>query len=422
MSFRRSQLSIAALFFALGFQYSTWASRIPALADRLHLSAAEVGVLLLAAGVGAVVSAPLVPKLMTALGSRRLALAAVLVLAAALAGLETAPGYRSLLAVLLIDGVAVGCLNVAMNAQGAALEKRSGRTTMARLHATFSGGIFGAALLASAITSVTGSVAVHFAVAGAVLLAVPAAAPGLLTDDLPAASSAAPSAASSTATSGAPSTATSAATSGAPSAATSGASSGAPSRAAEPADRRWSRPSGVVVGLGLAMLLATITEGAVTDWSALYLKTVHAADHLLPLGIAVTSGMMLLARFFADGWRDRWGDRAVVAAGSTLAGAGLLTALLTGGAGPALAGFACVGLGMAAVSPCLYVAAARHGPAALTAAAAMSTTGLLVGPPAIGFLADVTSLRWGLGAVVVTAWLTVPCALLLRPRVPVAVS
>jgi MFS family permease len=390
MSFRRSQLSIAALFFALGFQYSTWASRIPALADRLHLSAAEVGVLLLAAGVGAVVSAPLVPKLMTALGSRRLALAAVLVLAAALAGLETAPGYRSLLAVLLIDGVAVGCLNVAMNAQGAGLEKRSGRTTMARLHATFSGGIFGAALLASAITSVTGSVAVHFAVAGAVLLAVPAAAPGLLTDDLPTASSAAPST--------------------------------APSRAAETVGRRWSRPSGVVLGLGLAMLLATITEGAVTDWSALYLKTVHAAEHLLPLGIAVTSGMMLLARFFADGWRDRWGDRAVVAAGSTLAGAGLLTALLTGGAGPALAGFACVGLGMAAVSPCLYVAAARHGPAALTAAAAMSTTGLLVGPPAIGFLADVTSLRWGLGAVVVTAWLTVPCALLLRPRVPAAIS
>jgi MFS family permease len=384
MSFRRSQLSIAALFGALGFQYSTWASRIPALTDRLHLSAAEVGVLLLAAGVGAVVSAPLVPKLMAVLGSRRLALSAVLVLAAALAGMETAPGYRWLLAVLLIDGVAVGCLNVAMNAQGAALEQRSGRTTMARLHATFSGGIFGAALLASAITSVTGSVAVHFAVAGAVLLAVTAAAPGLLTaDDLP---SAPPG-------------------------------SSAEDLPPKAVGRRWSRPSGVVAGLGLAMLLATITEGAVTDWSALYLETVHAAGHLLPLGIAVTSGMMLLARLFADGWRDRWGDRTVVAAGSTLAGAGLLTALLTGGVVPALAGFACVGLGMAAVSPCLYVAAARHGPAALTAAAAMSTTGLLVGPPAIGFLAEATSLRWGLGAVVVTAWLTVPCALLLRSRV-----
>jgi MFS family permease len=171
----------------------------------------------------------------------------------------------------------------------------------------------------------------------------------------------------------------------------------------------------VVAYLGLAMLLATITEGAVTDWSALYLESVGAAGHLLPLGIAVTSGMMLLARLFADGWRDRWGDRTVIVAGSSLAGAGLLAALLTGGAVPALAGFACVGLGMAAVSPCLYVAAARHGPAALTAAATMSTTGLLAGPPAIGFLAEATSLTWGLGAVVVTAWLTVP--LILAPAV-----
>jgi MFS family permease len=381
MSFRRSQLSIAALFGALGFQYSTWASRIPAISDRLHLSAAEVGMLLLAAGVGAVLSAPMVPKLMALFGSRRLALSAVLVLAAALAGLRAAPAYGWLLAVLLIDGVAVGCLNVAMNAQGAALESRSGRTTMARLHATFSGGIFTAALLASAITSVTGAVGAHFAVAGAVLVAAAAAArTGLLTDDSP----------------------------------------DEPS-APERSGRRWARPSAVVVSLGLAMLLATITEGAVTDWSALYLESVGAAGHLLPLGIAVTSGMMLLARLFADGWRDRWGDRTVIVAGSGLAGAGLLAALLTGGAVPALAGFACVGLGMAAVSPCLYVAAARHGPAALTAAATMSTTGLLVGPPAIGFLAEATSLTWGLGAVVLTAWLTVPVVLApaARSRTPV---
>jgi MFS family permease len=375
MSFRRSQLSIAALFGSLGFQYSTWASRIPALSDRLHLSSAEVGILLLAAGAGALLSAPLVPRLMAAFGSRRLALTAVPVLVAALAGLATAPSYPLALAVLLLDGVAVGCLNVAMNAQGAALENESGRTTMARLHAMFSAGIFTAALLASAITSITASVTLHFAIAGAVLLAaVLAARPALLHHDLPA--------------------------------------------TPKPAGRRWTRPSGVVLALGLAMLLATVTEGAVTDWSALYLEEVaHAADHLLPLGIAVTSGTMLLARLFADRWRDRWGDRAVVLTGSTLAGAGLALALLAGGAYPALAGFACIGLGMAAVSPCLYVAAARHGSAALTAAAAMSTTGLLVGPPAIGFLAEVTSLTWGLAAVAVTAWLTVPCALAIRAEV-----
>ncbi|BCY08406.1 MFS transporter [Actinoplanes sp. L3-i22] len=382
MSFRRAQLSVAALFGSLGFQYSTWAARIPALTERLHLSSAEVGVLLLAAGVGAVLSAPLVPRLMAALGSRTLAVTAVFVLVAALAGLAVVPGYPLALGVLLIDGVAVGCLNVAMNAQGAALESTFERTTMAKLHATFSGGIFGGALLASAVTSATGSVPVHFAVAGAILLVLALSArPALLPEDLPS-----------------------------PAAATG---------------RKWSLPTGAVLWLGLAMLLATITEGAMTDWSALYLKDVaHAADHLLPLGIAVTSGMMLLARLFADGWRDHWGDRSVVVAGGTLAAAGLAAGLLGGGAYAALAGFACVGLGMAAVSPCLYMAAARHGTTALTAAATMSTTGLLVGPPAIGFVAQGVGLTWSMAVVAGTAALTALCATAIRwpSRAAVAVS
>ena len=377
--FRRSQLAVAALFCFLGFQYSTWAARIPALTDRLDLTAGEVGVLLLAAGAGAAVSFPLVAKLMAVLGSRRLAVGSALVLLAALGGIGAAPNYPAALAVLLVDGVAVGCLNVAMNAQGAALEAAYRRNTMAKLHALFSGGIFGAALLASGVTALSETVTVHFAIAGAVLLLlVLAARPALLTEDLP-----------------------------------------APDK---PAGRRWARPSAITVWLGLAMALATVTGGAMTDWSALYLEEVAgAAPHLLPLGIAVTSAMMVTARLFADGWRERWGDKRVVLTGGTLAGAGLAIAVLTGGVVPALAGFACVGLGMAAVSPCLYVAAAREGTSTLTMVSAMSTSGLLAGPPVIGFIAEASNLTWGMGAVAVTAWLTVLCVVPVRwSRTPVA--
>jgi MFS family permease len=370
--FRRAQSAIAALFCFLGFQYSTWAARIPALTDRLHLTAAELGVLLLAAGVGAAVSFPLVAKLMAVLGSRRLAVGSALVLVAALAGLAAAPNYPSALAVLFVDGVAVGCLNVAMNAQGAALEAAFQRNTMAKLHALFSGGIFAAALLASGVTAFGDALALHFTIAGVLLLLlVLAARPALLEHDLP---------------------------------------------APEKADgRRWTRPAAITVWLGLAMIFATITEGAMTDWSALYLKEiVHAAPHLLPLGIAVTSAMMVIARLFADGWRERWGDKRVVLAGGTLAGAGLAVALLTGGVAPVLVGFACVGLGMAAVTPCLYVAAARNGSGTLTMVAAMGTTGLLAGPPVIGFIAEGSDLGWGMGAVAVTAWLAVLCVVPIR--------
>ena len=79
------------------------------------------------------------------------------------------------------DGIFVGCLNVAMNAQGAALETRYERNTMARLHATFSGGSLLAALLASGMNAATSSVGAHFGVAAVLLVLLAAAArPGLL--------------------------------------------------------------------------------------------------------------------------------------------------------------------------------------------------------------------------------------------------
>jgi hypothetical protein len=94
-----------------------------------------------------------------------------------------------------------------------------------------------------------------------------------------------------------------------------------------------------------------------------------------------------------------------VLAGGTLAAAGLTLGLLLGGVGPALFGFACVGLGIAAVAPCIYVAAAGQGSNALTLVAAMGVTGLLAGPPVIGSIASVSNLAWGLGAVALSATL-----------------
>lgn len=159
------------------------------------------------------------------------------------------------------------------------------------------------------------------------------------------------------------------------------------------------------------MVFGTVTEGAMNDWSALYLKdVVNAAPELAPLGIAVVSVMMVAARIFADGWRTRFGDGRIVRIGSLLAGAGLALALLAGGVVPTLLGFACVGLGVAAVTPCIYVAAARQGSDALALVAATGTTGLLAGPAVIGFIADSSSLVWGMAAVAASAAVVSLCA------------
>jgi hypothetical protein len=167
------------------------------------------------------------------------------------------------------------------------------------------------------------------------------------------------------------------------------------------------------------MAFGTITEGAMNDWSALYMKDVaKASAEIAPMGIAVVSVMMVLARLFADGWRSRWGDGRIVRTGSAVAGLGLALALLSGGVVPALIGFACVGLGIAAVTPCVYVAAAGQGSDALTLVATMGTTGLLAGPPVIGFIANASSLVWGLGAVAACAVVVSLCSTRIRWTAP----
>ncbi len=373
---RRSWLAIGALFFLLGFQYATWASRMPAIKAGLGVSDAAVGLLLTVTGAGAAASFPLVATLMKRLGSRTLAAWSALCLAVFPLALAAAPNYPAALVFACCDGVAVACLDVAMNAQGAQLEVVYQRTVMSRLHAVFSAGALAGALVASAVNALTASLPTHFAIAAAVLLALLAfARTGLLTDEQ---QDAEPSA-----------------------------------EDQQPNGRR--RRSALVrtaAWLGLAMAFGTIVEGAMSDWSALYLKNVaKASASVAPMGIAVFSVMMVAARLFADGWRSRWGERRLVGAGAALAGAGLALAVLAGGTGPALLGFACVGLGVAAVAPAVYVAAAGQGADALALVAAMGTVGLLSGPGMIGFLANSAGLAWGMGAVAAAAAVVSLCAL-----------
>ena len=174
-------------------------------------------------------------------------------------------------------------------------------------------------------------------------------------------------------------------------------------------------PSRTTVLLGAAVALATVTEGAMNDWSALYLKDVaNATSALAPMGIAIFSATMVLARVFADKRRARWGNRRMVVAGGALAAGGLTLGLLLGGVAPALIGFGCVGFGIAAVAPCIYVAAAGQGPNALSLVAAMGVTGMLAGPPVIGSIASSSSLAWGMGVVALSAILVSLCATQIR--------
>jgi MFS family permease len=378
--FRRAQVAIGALFLLLGFQYATWASRLPAVKARLGLSDAEVGLLLMACGVGAAASFPLVAGLMKRFGSRWLCVASAGLLGLLPLALGAAPDYPVALIIVCCDGVGVACLDVAMNAQGAELEERFARKAMGKLHATFSAGSLLGALLASAMNAATSSLEAHFAVSAVLLLLVLAYAQR---DLLPRAE-AGPAAEEAAAIEEGP--------------------------AVRPKQRRIPLPTRVALWMGLAMAFGTVVEGAMNDWSALYLKNVaKAAAGLTPMGIAVFSVSMVVARVCSDSWRSRWGDGRVVVLGSMLACAGLAAAVAVGGVVPALVGFALVGLGIASVTPCVYVAAAGKGADALALVAAMGTVGLLAGPGVIGLIASAGGLGWAMGAVAISAGVVAVC-------------
>jgi len=355
----RSQMAVASLFAALGFSYGTWTSRLPAIKASLGLSTSQVSVLLLCAALGSIFSFPVTAAALHKLGSRGASLLSGGLLAIALVALGWMPTWVLACVVMGLYGVVASTMDVAMNAQGVEVERATAVPVMSRLHAAFSLGTMAGAFFASTITAVTTSVPLHFAVAALIVLAavlLPRA--GLIAD----------------------------------------------ARPIEGGTRSFALPRGAALLIGAMAFLGMIAEGSMVDWSTLYLKErAGASQQVAPLGIASLQGAMLVARWFGDRARVRWGARKLLFGGSLLAGASLAVALLTGGIVPALVAFGLFGIGVATVSPCVYAAGAREGGVALAAVMTLGSLGFLVGPLAIGAVAQATNLSWGMAVVAAAA-------------------
>ena len=359
VSTRRSQLAVASLFGALGFSYGTWTSRLPAIQVNLGLSTSQVSVVLLFAALGAIFSFPVTAAALHKLGSRGASLLAGVLLAVGLVVLGLAPSWAGACAVMCLYGVLASTLDVAMNAQGVEVERATGKPVMSRLHAVFSLGTMAGAFFASAITSATTSVPLHFAIAALIVLAATWLPRGGLIAD---------------------------------------------AKEIDAGTRSFALPRGAALLIGAMAFLGMIVEGSMVDWSTLYLtQRAGASQQVAPLGIASLQGTMLVTRWFGDRARVRWGARKLLFGGSLLAGLSLAGALLIGGVAPALVGFGLFGVGVATVSPCVYAAGAREGGVALAAVMTLGSLGFLVGPLVIGAVAQATNLSWGMAVVAAAA-------------------
>ena len=177
-----------------------------------------------------------------------------------------------------------------------------------------------------------------------------------------------------------------------------------PQREGEHVGSGVARPSGALVTLGILALLGLLAEGAVADWSAVYLHdTLGSSPSTAAVGFAAFSLTMAAGRFTGDALVGRLGSRRVLRGSSAVAALGLAAALLVGHPGIGVVGFALVGLGIANIIPVLFSAAAQvPGVPPGRALAAVATTGylgFLAGPPLIGAVAEAAGLAAGLGLV-----------------------
>jgi len=169
---------------------------------------------------------------------------------------------------------------------------------------------------------------------------------------------------------------------------------------------RLRRPTGRLLLLGALALFGLLAEGSATDWSGVYLRrTLESTEVMAALAVATFTGSMALARLFGDRLTIALGPSRLVSGGATLAAIGLGLALAFATPWIAIVGFGLMGLGLAAVIPTLFRAAgSQPGIPSSVGIAAVSTMGYaggLAGPPVIGTVAQVVTLRGSLAIILV---------------------
>ena len=180
-------------------------------------------------------------------------------------------------------------------------------------------------------------------------------------------------------------------------------------------------PPRALLGLGVLSFCVLFGEGAVADWSAVYLENVlDSTPAIAATGYAASSLAMAGMRFAGDALTVRFGAERLVRVGGLVAGLGMTGGLLIGTIPAVVIGFACVGAGLAVAFPIALGAGGRTpGLASGTAIGAVATagyTGLLVGAPLIGFVSDQAGLRVGLALVAVLCFITALLAGTVRPQ------
>lgn len=356
VSGKREQIATRLTFLIAGVGMAAWAPLVPYAKDRVGADNGTMGLLLLCLGLGSFIAMPITGLLTSRYGCRTVIVGSSACLAYTIPILATVDTPLQLAVALAVFGASVGSVDVAVNIQAVMVEKDSGRSMMSGFHGLFSlGGIVGAGGVSLALGSGAPLPGVVFAVGGVLIVLLMIAYHGLLTY-------------------------------------------GNTDKEKTPT---FAFPKGIVLILGLLCFLSFMGEGAILDWSALFLVSNHGVEQA-SAGLAYTSFAitMTIGRLLGDRIVTHLGGQRVVLFGGALSAAGFALAFLADNHIAALAGFALVGGGLSNIVPVFFTAAGRQTamPASLavTAVFTLGYAGILLGPAMIGFVAQIWSLGFGI--------------------------
>ncbi len=345
LKIKRARRAVLLIFLVCGIGLSSWAPMVPFAKIRLGLNDADLGVVLLALGAGAIFTMPLSGFLINKYGSRLITLIAAFVIAALLPLLLLTTSSYQLAAALFVFGAGVGSIDVAMNAQAVLVQDRFGSHIMSSFHGLFSvGGLLGSIGLGFLIKAGLSPNIAAMTISALLILITVTQIKHLLPH----------------------------------------------SEEAKMDSTNFVLPKGPVLVLGIMCFIIFLAEGSMLDWSAVFLQFSRDFDPSLSgMGYAAFSVAMAVMRLAGDGIIHKLGPAKVVLYGTLAA--------------TTLFGFVLVGLGAANVVPVFFTAAGRipgiPPSIALSAVTILGYSGQLAGPALIGIIAEITSLSAALGMV-----------------------
>ena len=362
MSFRKARLAISFIFLTNGMGFASIAPHLPWLQDKFQLTEAEMGLLLLCHAIGAVTMMLVAGRVIHSFGSRLPVIVGGCLLILLLPMVFWLDQIQIIILVLIIAGAGIGTMDVAMNAQAVMVENGLGKPIMSSFHGLWSLGAMSGGATATFALMLGFTPLQHVAFSSLILTVIL----GLSSFSM------------------------------------------IPSVQEEKGEKTplLVRPSGKVLSLGILCLLGMVAEGTAVDWSAIYSSSVlGASPSQAALTFTIFTMTMMVGRLTGDWVILKVGRVQLVRFTSALGTVGLGIGLVWGTTFSAWLGFACLGFGLANIVPIMFGEASRiPGVAAGTGIAGVATLGycgFLLGPPTIGFLAELIGLQGALGLIVV---------------------